>query len=258
MFSCMKNAKIKKTVFKGDKKKKEARDSCGTGDFMDIKKVSKEERPREKLMREGPRFLSDTELIAALLGTGTRTLSVLELADQIVGLDRRGLLFLADCVPEELCALSGIGTAKACQISAAIEIGKRIAKRPKDGGYRISYADEAAGLVMEELKNLRREIFMVILLSARGEVLTTEKVAEGDINTAAVHARDVFGTAVRRNAFAVILVHNHPSGDPSPSRADIETTKRLIEAGELLGVHVSDHIIIGDGRYYSFKENKIM
>ncbi len=225
---------------------------------MDIKKISHNERPREKLLRAGVQVLSDRELIAVLLGTGTKKLPVLALADKLIELDRSGLLFLADCVPEELCMLSGIGKAKACQLAAAIEIGKRISQRPKNGRYRISYADEAAALVMDDLRYLRREIFMVMLLSGRGEVLSIERVAEGDINTAAVKAREVFGMAVRKNAFSVILVHNHPSGDPSPSKADIETTNRLIEAGELLGIYVADHLIIGDNKYYSFKENRIM
>ncbi|PWM65702.1 MAG: hypothetical protein DBX38_06335 [Eubacteriales Family XIII. Incertae Sedis bacterium] len=225
---------------------------------MDIKKLPGSERPREKLLRLGAGALSDRELLAILLGTGTRELPVLELAEKLLDSDRNGILFLADCVPEELCSISGIGYAKACSIAASIELGKRIAKRPKDGRYIIAYAEQAANLIMEDMRHLKREVFLVILLSSKGEVISFEKVAEGDINTAAVKAREIFQAAVRRNAFSVILAHNHPSGDPEPSRADIETTSRLIEAGELLGIYVADHIIIGNNRYYSFKENKIM
>ncbi len=225
---------------------------------MDVKKLPGSERPREKLLRLGAHALSDRELLAIILGTGTKELPVLELADRLIEAGRDGILFLADCVPEELCSISGIGKAKACGIVASIELGKRIAKRPKDGRYVVTYADQAAELIMEDMRYLRREIFLVILLSSKGEVISLEKVAEGDINTAAVKAREIFQTAVRRNAFSVILAHNHPSGDPEPSSADIATTNMLIEAGELLGIYVADHIIIGNNKYYSFKENKIM
>jgi len=225
---------------------------------MDVKKLPGSERPREKLLRLGAHALSDRELLAIILGTGTKEIPVLELADRLIEVGRDGILFLADCVPEELCSISGIGKAKACGIVASIELGKRIAKRPKDGRYVVTYADQAAELIMEDMRYLRREIFLVILLSSKGEVISLEKVAEGDINTAAVKAREIFQTAVRRNAFSVILAHNHPSGDPEPSSADIATTNMLIEAGELLGIYVADHIIIGNNKYYSFKENKIM
>lgn len=225
---------------------------------MDIKNLQGSERPREKLLRLGAGALSDAELVAIILGTGTRKIPVLELADKLIETDKNGILFLADCVPEELCRISGIGKAKACSLTAAMELGKRIVKRPKDGKYVVTYADQAANLIMEDMRHLRREIFLVMLLSSKGEIISLEKVAEGDINTAAVKAREIFQSAVRRNAFSVILAHNHPSGDPSPSDADIAATNRLIEAGELLGIYVADHIIIGNNKYYSFKENKIM
>ena len=234
------------------------RDSCGTGVSMDIKMLPKAERPREKLLRAGVKTLSDRELIAVLLGTGTKELPVMKLADRIIEIDKQGISFLADCVPEELCTLSGIGEAKAATLVAAIELGKRIAKRPRDARYVISYADEAAGLVMEELRYLKREIFMVIMVNTKGEVIAIEKIAEGGINAASVNAREIFNIAVRKNAFSIILVHNHPSGDPQPSGTDIETTKRLAAAGELMGIPVADHLIIGNGKYYSFKEHQIM
>lgn len=225
---------------------------------MDIKNLQGSERPREKLLRLGAGALSDAELVAIILGTGTKKTPVLELADKLIETDKNGILFLADCVPEELCRISGIGRAKACSLTAAMELGKRIVKRPKDGKYVVTYADQAANLIMEDMRHLRREIFLVMLLSSKGEIISFEKVAEGDINTAAVKGREIFQAAVRRNAFSVILAHNHPSGDPSPSDADIAATNRLIEAGELLGIYVADHIIIGNNKYYSFKENKIM
>ena len=128
---------------------------------MDIKNLQGSERPREKLLRLGAGALSDAELVAIILGTGTRKIPVLELADKLIETDKNGILFLADCVPEELCRISGIGKAKACSLTAAMELGKRIVKRPKDGKYVVTYADQAANLIMEDMRHLRREIFLV-------------------------------------------------------------------------------------------------
>ncbi|MBE6030053.1 MAG: JAB domain-containing protein [Clostridiales bacterium] len=225
---------------------------------MDIKNLPENEKPREKLMMRGAEALSDAELLAVLIGSGTRKLPVMELSEKLIEFDESGILFLAECVPEELCSISGIGKAKACKLVAAIELGKRIAKKPRDGKFTASRPDKAAMYVMEELRYLKREVFLVMMLNTKGEVIAFEKVAEGDINSAAVKAREIFNKAVRKNAFSVILVHNHPSGDPSPSRADIETTERLVEAGSIIGIPVADHLIIGNGSFYSFKENKIM
>lgn len=234
------------------------RDSCGKGVSMNIKNLPDNEKPRERLMMFGADALSDAELLAVLLGTGTKEITVMELAEKLIENDKMGIAFLAKCVPEELQKLTGIGKAKACKLVAAIEIGRRIAKKPSDGSYLISSPAKAAALVMEEIRYLPREVFIVIMLNTRGEAIAIEKIAEGDLNSAAVEAREIFGTAVRKNAFSVILVHNHPSGDPSPSQADIETTNRLIEAGNIIGIPVADHLIIGNGKFYSFKENKIM
>ncbi|MBQ9973026.1 MAG: DNA repair protein RadC [Firmicutes bacterium] len=225
---------------------------------MDIKNLPENEKPREKLMMRGAETLSDAELLAVLIGSGTRKLPVMELSERLIEFDESGILFLAECVPEELCSISGIGKAKACKLVAAIELGKRIAKKPRDGRFTASRPDKVAMYVMEELRYLKREVFLVMMLNTKGEVIAFEKVAEGDINSAAVKAREIFNKAVRKNAFSVILVHNHPSGDPAPSRADIETTERLVEAGSIIGIPVADHLIIGNGSFYSFKENKIM
>lgn len=225
---------------------------------MNIKNLPDNERPREKLMMFGADALSDAELLAILLGTGTKSMPVMELAEKLLEVDNSGISFLAECVPEELQSLVGIGKAKACKLVASIELGRRIAKKPKDGNYLISRPDKAAMLVMEEIRYLKREVFIVMLLNTRGEAIAIEKIAEGDLNSTAVAAREIFNIAVRKNAFSIILVHNHPSGDPSPSNADIETTNRLIEAGNIIGIPVADHLIIGSGKFYSFKEDKIM
>lgn len=225
---------------------------------MNIKEISKEERPRERLMRKGAASLPERELLSIILRTGTKDMSAIRLADEILALDKAGKLPLADCVPEELSRISGIGPAKACQVAAAIELGKRIIMRKNSNRYVIEYADQAAAVFIGEFDRLSHEALKVILTDTKGGVISVERVAEGSLNVVNVLPRELFRTAVRRNAFAVIMGHNHPSGDPSPSKADIELTERMRQAGEMIGICVADHIIIGGGNYYSFKENKII
>ena len=225
---------------------------------MNIKQIPKEERPRERLLRQGAAALTDRELLAILLRTGTKEVSVMSLADKILSLDERGVLFLAECVPEELSRISGVGSAKACQLAAAVELGRRISTRKRSKGYVIEYADQAAALLMQVMDGLHHEALKVILVDTKGKVISLENVAEGSLNIVNVQPREIFHMAVRRNAFAMIIGHNHPSGDPSPSEADIELTGRIREAGNMMGIHIADHIIVGSGTYYSFRENKLI
>lgn len=225
---------------------------------MKIKKIAKEERPRERLLRQGAPALSDRELLAIVLRTGTNQTSVMQLADEIISMDTSGILFLEHCVAEELRRIPGIGPAKACQVAAAIELGKRIVTRKKSNKYVIEYADQAAALLTKELAGLSHEALKAILMDTKGGVIAIESIAEGSLNVLNAVPREIFHMAVRRNAFAVVMGHNHPSGDPSPSRADIDLTERVQAAGEIIGIHIADHIIIGGGTYYSFKENKII
>ena len=225
---------------------------------MNIKNLPVQERPRERLLRLGASALSERELLAILLRTGTMQVPVMELADQLLDIDPAGISFLAECVPEELCKLSGIGKSKACQIVAAIEVGRRIAIKPRNKTYAVESPAEAAALVMEEMRYRTRELFQIMLMNTRGHVMAIERIAEGSKNTAYINAKDVFNLALRKNASSIILIHNHPSGDPRPSEADIDVTHKLIEAGHLLGMPIIDHIIIGSGKYYSLKENNII
>ena len=211
------------------------------------------EKPREKLLRDGPEGLSTVEVLAVILGTGTRSKSVMDLAGDVLAMDARGLRYLAECSPEELKKISGMGDAKVCVLMAALELGKRLSCLPAEERVRIKCSADIANLFMERLRYEKKEHFKCLLINSRGEILEENEVSVGDLNSSASHPREVFSPAVRRSAGSVAFVHNHPSGDPEPSAADINSTRRLVEVGELLGIPVIDHIIIGDGSYVSMK-----
>ena len=211
------------------------------------------EKPREKLLRDGPEGLSTVEVLAVILGTGTQSKSVMDLASEVLAMDARGLRYLAECSPEELKKVSGMGEAKVCMLMAALELGKRLSCLPAEERVRIKCPDDIANLFLERLRYEKKEHFKCLLINSRGEILEEHEVSIGDLNSSASHPREVFSPAVRRSAGSVAFVHNHPSGDPSPSDADIDSTRRLVEAGNLLGIPVIDHIIIGDGTYISMK-----
>lgn len=211
------------------------------------------EKPREKLLHDGPEGLSTVEVLAVLLGTGTRSKSVMDLAGEVLAMDPRGLRYLAECSPEDLKKVSGMGDAKVCMLMAALELGKRLSCLPAEERVRIKCPEDIANLFLERLRYEKKEHFKCLLINSRGEILEEHEVSIGDLNSSASHPREVFSPAVRRSAGSVAFVHNHPSGDPSPSDADIDSTKRLVEAGDLLGIPVIDHIIIGDGTFTSMK-----
>lgn len=218
---------------------------------MKIKMLPQEERPVEKAVFNGVASLSNTELLAVLLGSGTREKSAIGLAEDIISSDERGIAFLADCTADELMKVNGVGSMKAIRILSGIELGRRIASGPRSRRITIRQAEDVADIFMNELRYEKKEKFKAVLLNSKGEVLSIETISVGDLTTAPVHPREVFCRAVKKSAAAVIFVHNHPSGDPSPSDDDIQTTRRLIECGELLGIKVVDHVVVGDGEYRS-------
>lgn len=233
-------------------------------DFSSIEKNSKpfiikdlpvEERPREKLVAHGAGALTDAELLAILLRTGTASKSALALGRDLTrdgGLYKR--LARISRV-EELTQIRGLGQAKAATVLAALELGRRLASaRPLDKFY-FGGPEDGAAFLMPRLRYAAKEQFLVILLDVKNKVIDTEIVSEGTLNTSLVHPRDVFRPAILRNAAAVVVAHNHPSGDPNPSDEDRELTKLLLEAGDALAIPVLDHLIIGDGSYYSFEEH---
>ncbi len=222
-----------------------------------IKDLPEETRPRERLLKGGPEALSDIELLAILLRTGSREATALDLASQIMA-HFKNLRQLLGATIEELGEIKGVGPAKACQIKAALELARRTSGYTSHPHPVIKSPDDAAALVMEEMRNFDREHFRAILLNTKNQVIGIDKVSVGTLNSSAVHPRELFRNAIKRGAASVILVHNHPSGDPSPSREDKEITLRVQEAGNIIGIVVLDHIIIGDNKFTSFKANGLI
>ena len=211
------------------------------------------ERPRERLLAKGPAALSDGHLLAILLRTGRRDSSAVQVAMELLH-RLGGVAGLAQCGVEELCAIAGIGPAKAAQLQAALELGKRAMAQPLSTGTRLSCSGDLFKHFHPALRHLKHELFKVILLDAKNTVLKETTVSEGSLTLSIVHPREVFTLAVRESAAGIIFLHNHPSGDPSPSLEDRQLTDRLVAVGKLLGIRVLDHVIVGDGRYVSFAD----
>ncbi len=226
--------------------------------YITIKEMPQHERPREKLLKYGADSLSNAELLAIVLSTGTRETSAIDLAKRIIYSSNEGLRSLMNTSIEQLCQIKGVGLAKSSQIIASIELGKRIALTLRADRYKIKCPADVGTLLMEEMRYLKKEHFNIILLNTKNEVISVENISIGSINASIVHPREVFLEAIKRSSSSIILVHNHPSGDPQPSKEDIHITKRLVEAGKLIGIEVLDHIIIGDNVYISLKEKNIM
>ena len=225
---------------------------------MIIMELPEMERPREKLCRFGQANLTNGELIALLLGTGSKGESAIRLAEKLLSLDETGLPYLGGCSVEELSQIKGMGKAKASRLLAAIELGSRLATAKPSQKAKIASTADVVSIFMEKMRYHKKEYFNVLLLNAKGEILAEETVAVGDLCSSIVHPREAFLGAVKRSAAAVIFLHNHPSGNPKPSPQDIEVTERLCETGKILGIHVLDHIVIGDGTYVSMKEKNII
>lgn len=211
------------------------------------------ERPRERLLTKGPDALSEAHLLAILLRTGRRDSSAVQVAIEL--LDRvGGVAGLAKCGVEELCGIPGIGPAKAAQLKAAVELGRRAMAEPLSTGTRVSCSGDLFKHFHPALRDLKHEVFKVVLLDAKNMVVKESTVSEGSLTLSIVHPREVFALAVRESAAAVIFLHNHPSGDPTPSLEDRQLTDRLVAAGKVLGIRVLDHVITGDRRYVSFAD----
>ncbi len=222
---------------------------------MRIKDLPKIERPREKLIQKGPQNLKDEELLAILLGTGVEGKNVLEVARQI--LRKYSKKRLLKMKYEDISKIKGIGPAKACTILAATELIKRALKIQDETLPIIqSVKDMMAQAVY--MRDKTREHFMAIYLNARNEMIFKKPMFIGTLNANLVHPREIFAEALKQNAASVILAHNHPSGDPEPSEDDLTITKRLVEAGKIMGIDVLDHIIITKTKVFSFKEKKLI
>lgn len=219
-----------------------------------IKEMLPEERPRERLLAYGPNALSMTELLAILIGTGTKGRSALDIARELTGDLLKDTQLARTQNPRELTRVQGLGTAKASVIMAALELGRRLAEAGTKPFKAIHSPEDGAMLVMPRLRYATHEHFLVILLNTKGKVMSIEKISEGSLNSSVVHPREAYAPAIVQHAAAILAVHNHPSGDLSPSREDRALTKTLRETGKVMGIPLLDHLIIGDGIYYSFKE----
>ena len=217
------------------------------------------DRPREKLLSTGSTTLTDAELLALVLrtghaGTGT---SALDLARQLLT-HYCSLRAMMSATAVELCEMAGIGPAKAAEILAVGELARRFAANPLSPGTRFTSSREVFDHFHERLRDRKKEVFLSLLLDSKNRVLREIQVSEGSLNASIVHPREVFQPVIRESAAAVLFVHNHPSGDPEPSREDLELTSRLRDAGALMGVRVLDHIIIGSGRYVSLADQGLI
>lgn len=223
-----------------------------------IKELPLEERPRERLLRSGANKLSNTDLLAILISSGTKRESAMTLAERILSKENNGIHFLGSAIPEDLVSIPGVGTAKSCQILAAVELGKRLVSDPGSDKAQIRTPEDIAGFIMGDMRYLKKESFRILLLNIKNEVISVENISTGNINSSIVDPRAVFSPAIRKHAGSIALVHNHPSGNPEPSNEDIKITQKLAKAGELLDIKVVDHIIIGDGSYRSFRRMKLL
>jgi DNA repair protein RadC len=222
-----------------------------------IRELPREERPRERLAQLGPEALRDAELLGVLFRTGTQDAGAVALGERLLRHfgDLRGV---ARASVEELQQVKGLGPVKALEIKAALELGRRLATYTCLDRVKIKSAQDVAQLLMVRFKDLETEEFKSLLLNAKNEVVKVVDVSRGGLDGTSALPRDVLRQAVREGAAAVIVCHNHPSGDPEPSRDDLALTKRLDEAAILLGLRLLDHIVFGDGRYVSIKERALM
>ena len=223
-----------------------------------IKEIPLNDRPREKMAANGAAVLTDAELIAILLRTGTAEKSAIDIASEMTadgGLYKRlaGITRL-----NELTNIKGLGQAKAATVLAALEIGRRIASAKPLEKIHLSCPQDVADFLMPRLRFAAKEQFVVILLNNKNKVIGTEVVSEGSLSSSIVHPREVYAPAILHHAAAIMVAHNHPSGDPKPSTEDTEVTRMLARSGKVLGIPMIDHVIIGDGNYYSFLENEAL
>ena len=224
-----------------------------------VRDLAVDQRPREKLTLYGAACLSNTELLAILLRTGTREESVLRIAERILACYKDlGLTAMVNMPVAELSAIHGVGPSKAASVLAAVELGRRLSQKAAEKVEIIHGPEDVAHFAMPRFRHEQREHFAVMLLNTKNHILGMPDISIGSLTASVVHPREVFKVAVRYSAAAMILLHNPPSGDPSPSREDIAVTQRLVKAGKIMDIPVLDHIILGDNRFTSMKEKGLL
>lgn len=217
-----------------------------------IKELPEAERPRERLQLHGEGALSNAELVAIALGSGSRGQNALSLGQQLLA-EFSGLSGVARASIAQLCSVSGVGPAKAAQIKAALELGRRLVATGAAGQSRITCPDDAAARFVADMSTLPQEELHVMLLDTKNQVLRVHTVYVGNVNTSMIRVGEVFREAIKDNAVSIIVAHNHPSGDPTPSPEDVSVTREILRAGQMLDIDVLDHLVIGKNRYISMK-----
>lgn len=222
-----------------------------------MRELPSQEQPRERFKHSGPLALSHAELLSILIRTGTVQSSARDLADKIL-LQTEGLKGLATANIAELMKIHGMGETKSIQVLAAVELGRRMFTLETDDLPTIRSPKDAAAVFLSTLRYQEKEHFLAAHLNTKNQVLSVETISIGTLNASLVHPRELFKTAVRRSSAALILAHNHPSGDPKPSTEDIQLTRRLQQAGEIMGIEILDHLIIGGDQFVSLKEKGLL
>jgi len=227
--------------------------------YQTIKDWPEADRPREKLLAKGSHSLTETELLAIILRNGNASTGESAIDHARLLLNQfGGLKGIDDAAASEISAVKGIGPAKVAQLKACLEIGKRIGSQKWETGQPLHSAEDVYQHFRENLGREKREFFYVVLLNNKNRKIREVKVSEGSLTASLVHPREVYNPVIRESAAGVIFVHNHPSGDPAPSAEDIDITKRLKEVGDVMGVRVLDHVVIGHDRYFSFNDRGML
>ncbi len=221
-----------------------------------VKEWPETERPRERLLKHGAQSLTDAQLLAIILRTGSNGKTVMETAIELLN-KFGGLKGIEEASINALQSIAGVGIAKIAQIKASFELGRRLLSQPAQEKI-FNSANLVYNYLYPKLNGLKKEVFITLLLDTKLKLIKEIKVSEGILTQTLIHPREIFKEAVKESAYAVIVVHNHPSGDPAPSEQDVEITKKLKKASEILEISLLDHVIIGSGRYFSMKENKII
>jgi len=214
--------------------------------------MQKEERPRERLLKSGAASLADSELLAIILRTGTKQENVINLSQRLLSM--YNLKQLSQTNIASLTQIHGIKESKAAQIAACFEIARRLETFSEETKQKINSPEDVYRRIYPRMREQKKEMFIELCLDTKNQIIKEETISIGSLNANIVHPREVFKMALAESAAHIIVVHNHPSGDPTPSREDIEITKKLAETGKIMGIDVLDHVIIGDGRHFSMKE----
>lgn len=223
-----------------------------------VKELPLSERPYEKFLKQGVEQLSDAELLAIIIKTGTRDLNSLDISRMILSGGHGNLLNLYEYSYERLQQIPGIGSVKAIQLKTVAELSKRIAKTNRGYHIRMNDAFSIADYYMEQMRHLQKEIVVAALFDAKGFFIGDEQISVGSTTYALVSPKDIYHKVLEHNATILIMIHNHPSGDSTPSKEDIAVTRRMVECAGLLEISFADHIVIGDNNYFSFQEHGLL